>query len=138
MGVYCADPKTHCVCAGVSRVCTAPDVLTVAILLISIQVLYAIRFEGPSRRSLFRHACTRPPQSRAFTHEIPDVENRSTAAHPLKDARARNWSKLKIEASCCAIVAALHDWDPAGMLLAGQYEPYETNITHKLDWPGVR
>jgi hypothetical protein len=126
-GACCADQEPHCACAGRSRWCSAPDVFIVAVLLTSVQVLCAIGFEGPSRRSLFRRACTRPSQRGAFTHEIPNGGIWPTAAHSSRmqeNGKRANW------ASCCAVVAVLHHRTPAGMVLSGQYEPSMRNPHH--------
>jgi hypothetical protein len=96
--------------------------------------LVRYHFEGPSRRSLFRHACTRPPPGRAFTTRCRTSEF-GLQQHTPPGCKSKE--RQHTNASCCAMVAVLLDCDPAGMLLAGQYEPYETHITQQSDWPSV-
>jgi hypothetical protein len=88
-------------CADLSRSCSAPDVFIVAVLLTSVQVLCAIGFEGPTRRSLFRRACTRPPQRRAFTHGIPNSGIWPTAARPSRMQKKGTRANWGFVLRCC-------------------------------------
>jgi hypothetical protein len=83
-GAYCAEPESCCICAGLSRTCNTPDLLTAVMSLTFTQVLCAIGFEGPSRRSLFRHASTRPPHGRSLHPPEPRRGIWHTTAHPSR------------------------------------------------------
>jgi hypothetical protein len=79
-----AGTKWGLLCAGLSRTCNTPDLLTAVMSLTFTQVLCAIGFEGPSRRSLFRHASTRPPHGRSLHPPEPRRGIWHTTAHPSR------------------------------------------------------